>query len=182
MERCQSWPRIARWRRRLFTFGANFASGDLRLLAGVQPGSRAPGVAGPGPLVTGTQPGRYGMGPEMFSEGSGLGAEHELIWSVVWMRPSFWNTGQFWISPEPSVHACTARKHALVPPIEEVAVQPIAGRIPVCEYELPIVVQLVEWAHVEPHLIKDGDEVNWVRGRALATIDATRVRHMGLVV
>ncbi len=75
-----------------------------------------------------------------------------------------------------------ARKHAAVPPVEEVAVQPVASRVAVREHEPPAVVQRVEWRHVEPHLKEDGHEVVWVRGRALAAIDAIRVRHVGLVI
>ena len=67
-------------------------------------GSRSAAVAGAGPLVTATQPGRYGMGPMTFSEGFGLGAAHEFITASETKRFSFANTGQFSITPEPSVH------------------------------------------------------------------------------
>ncbi len=55
-----------------------------------------------------------------------------------------------------------AREHAAVPAVQEVAVQSIASRIAVREDEAPAVVQSIEWRHVEPHLIEDGDEVVWV--------------------
>ena len=67
-------------------------------------GSRSAAVAGAGPLVTATQPGRYGMGPMTFSEGFGLGAAHEFITASETKRFSFSNTGQFSITPELSVH------------------------------------------------------------------------------
>jgi hypothetical protein len=79
---------------------------------GTQPGATAP-VAGPGPSVTATQPGRYGMGPRTFSA-TGLGAVHEFITSFETKRFSFANTGQSWITPEPSVHVCTARESTLL--------------------------------------------------------------------
>jgi hypothetical protein len=75
-----------------------------------------------------------------------------------------------------------ARKHVVVPPVEEVAVQSVAGRVPVRENKPPAVVQLVEWVHTEPHFIEDGYDVDWMRRRALAGIDATWIRHMGLVI
>ena len=75
-----------------------------------------------------------------------------------------------------------ARKHSIVPPVEEVGMQPVAGRVPVRQHELAASVQLVVWAHAIPHLIEEGYEVDWMRGWALAAVDATRVRHMGLVI
>ena len=57
-----------------------------------QPGSRSASVAGAGPSVTATQPGRYGMGPWTSSEGKGLGAAHEFISSSETKRFSFANT------------------------------------------------------------------------------------------
>jgi hypothetical protein len=57
-------------------------------------GSRSADVAGAGPSVIATQPGRYGMGPVTSSLGSGLGAAHEFISSSELKRFSFWNTGQ----------------------------------------------------------------------------------------
>ena len=57
-----------------------------------QPGSRSASVAGAGPSVTATQPGRYGMGPWTSSEGKGLGATHEFISSSETKRFSFANT------------------------------------------------------------------------------------------
>ena len=75
-----------------------------------------------------------------------------------------------------------ARKHVAVPPVQEVAVQPVAGRVPIREHEPPAVVQLIEWVHIEPHFIEDGYDVDWMRGRALAGIDATWVRHVGFVI
>ena len=76
---------------------------------GMQPGTRSVSEAGPGPSVTATQPGRWGMGPMTFSD-TGLGATHEFITSFGTKRFSFWNTGQSWIIPEPFVHVCTARE------------------------------------------------------------------------
>ena len=79
-----------------------------------------------------------------------------------------------------SIHG--ALKHGLVPPIVEVAMQREAGRVPGREYEPPIVVQLVKWVHGVPQFKEDGYEVNRMRGRADAVVDAIRVRHMGLVI
>jgi hypothetical protein len=72
-------------------------------------GSRSADVAGAGPSVIATQPGRYGMGPMTSSLGSGLGAEQEFISSSELKRFSFWNTGQSWITPESAVQLSTAR-------------------------------------------------------------------------
>jgi len=75
-----------------------------------QPGSRSADEASAGPSVTATHPGRYGMGPWTFSEGFGLGAAHEFITASGTKRFSFANTGQFSITPEPSVQVCIARE------------------------------------------------------------------------
>jgi hypothetical protein len=83
--------------------GAGFPEPDT------QPGSRLAAVAGAGPLVTATQPGRYCMGPWTSSEGLGLGAAHAFISSSETKRFSFANTGQFSITPEPSVQVSIAR-------------------------------------------------------------------------
>jgi hypothetical protein len=72
-------------------------------------GSRSADVAGPGPSVIATQPGRYGMGPVTSSLGSGLGAAHEFISSSELKRFPSWNTAQFWITPEGSVQLSIAR-------------------------------------------------------------------------
>ena len=53
-----------------------------------------------------------------------------------------------------------AREHAAVPPVHEVAVQSVAGRVAVREDEAPAVVQGVEWRNVEPDLVEDRDEVD----------------------
>ena len=55
-----------------------------------------------------------------------------------------------------------AREHAVVPPVLEVAVQSVAGRVAVREDEAPAVVQGVEWRHGEVDLVEDGDEVDGV--------------------
>ena len=60
--------------------------------------------------------------------------------------------------------------------------QRVAGRVPGREYEPPTVVHLVVFVHGVPKFIEEGYEVNWMRGRAAAVIDATRVHHMGLVI
>ena len=74
------------------------------------------------------------------------------------------------------------RKHGLVPSIHEVAVQPVASRVTVREHEPPAIAEPVVIPHGIPHLIEDGYEVVWMRGRALAVIDAIRVRHVGLMI
>jgi hypothetical protein len=84
--------------------GAGFPEPDT------QPGSRLAAVAGAGPLVTATQPGRCCMGPWTSSEGIGLGAVHEFISASETKRFSLANTGQFSITPEPSVQVCIARE------------------------------------------------------------------------
>ena len=58
--------------------------------------------------------------------------------------------------------------------------QSVAGRVPIREYELPT--KAKERRHTEPHLIEERHDVYWMRGRALAAIDATRVSHVGLVI
>lgn len=76
---------------------------------GTQPGTMSAAVADAGPSVTATQPGRWGLGPTKFSEGTGLCAAHEFITSSGTKRFSFANTGQSSITPELFVHVCTAR-------------------------------------------------------------------------
>ena len=80
-------------------------------LAARQFGSRSLGVAGAGPGVIATQPGRYGMGllSPTSSPGIGLGAAHEFISSSELKRPSFSNTGQSSITPDSAVQLSTAR-------------------------------------------------------------------------
>lgn len=78
-----------------------------------QPGTRSAAVAGAGPLVTATQPGR--LGKRAFvgatsSLGNGFGAAHEFMSASETKRPSFWNTGQSSITPEFAVHVVTARE------------------------------------------------------------------------
>ena len=77
--------------------------------AATQFGSRS-AVASAGPSLIATQPGRYGMGPWTFSEGIGLGAEHEFITASGTKRFSFANTGQSSITPESFVHVSMARE------------------------------------------------------------------------
>jgi hypothetical protein len=61
--------------------------------------------------------------------------------------------------------------------------QPVAGRVPVSEYEPAAgVVQLVERVHGEPHFKEDGNELDLMRIWTFPVIDATQVRHMGLVI
>lgn len=79
----------------------------------LQPGTRSAGVAAAGPLVTATQPGRYGRRPfggATSSSGNGFGAEHEFMSASERKRPSFWNTEQSSITPELAVHVFTARE------------------------------------------------------------------------
>ena len=80
---------------------------------GTQPGTSLP-VAGAGPSVTATQPGRLGMRPRTFSEGIGLGAEHEFVLVSGRRRFSFLNTGQSSMTPEAAVHVCIARESTLL--------------------------------------------------------------------
>lgn len=67
-------------------------------------------MAGPGPSVIATQPGRYCRGPTTSSEGSGLGAAHEFITSSGTKRFSSLNTGQSWITPDCAVQVSIARE------------------------------------------------------------------------
>lgn len=60
--------------------------------------------------------------------------------------------------------------------------QSVAGRVAVCEDEASAVVQAVEWSHAEPYLIEEGDDVDWVRGRAQTIIDLSGVRRVRLVI
>jgi hypothetical protein len=75
-----------------------------------------------------------------------------------------------------------AREHAAVPAVHEVCVQSVTGWVAVREDEATAVVQSVESRHVEVHLVENGNEVNWVRGRAQAVVDAIRVCHVSLVI
>ena len=56
-----------------------------------------------------------------------------------------------------------AREHTAVPAVQEVAVQPVASRVPICENKASAVVHSVEWCHVKVYLIEDGDKVDRMR-------------------
>ena len=89
---------------------------SFALLAGTHPGTRSAGVAGAGPSVTATQPGRLGKsfpGPTT-SWGIGFGAEHASISAFEAMRPSFMNTGHASSVPLPTVHVEMARESTLL--------------------------------------------------------------------
>jgi len=84
-------------------------------LPATHPGTTFAAVAGAGPSVTATHPGRCDNrfpGPTS-SSGMGFFAAQEFITESALKRPSFWNTGQSSMTPEEAVHVVTARERTL---------------------------------------------------------------------